>query len=109
MARRRRQRAGALRRLRSAGRRWRGHLEEVEPAPGVPGEPVHGRGDGEPAGLDEADGEAPEPGHVLRAVAGADAAAVLVEGEVADVMGGLDGPVPAIEGEQALGGGIVGG
>ena len=24
-------------------------------------------------------------------------------------MGGLDGPVPAIEGEQALGGGIVGG
>ena len=37
------------------------------------------------------------------------AAPVLVEAPVEDVVGGLDGPVPAIEGEQAfLGGGLRG-
>ena len=79
-----------------------GHLEEVEHTARISGQATHGLGDGEPARLDEADGEAAQPGHVLRAVAGADAAAVLVEGPVEDVVGGLDGPVPAIEGEQAL-------
>ena len=58
---------------RSAGRCPRGgvggHLEEVEDAARVPGQIAHGLGDTEPAGLDEADGEAPEPCHVLRPVA----------------------------------------
>ena len=38
-------------------------------------------------------------------VAGSDAAAVLVPAAVEDVMGGLDGPVPAVQREQALVGG----
>ena len=35
-------------------------------------------------------GEAPQPGHVLRTVPGADPAAVLVEGPVEEVVGGFD-------------------
>ena len=51
-------------------------------------------------GADEADGEAPESRGVFRAVAGTDAAAVLVECGVEDVMDGFDAPVPAIESPQ---------
>ena len=80
----------------------RGHLQEVEDAAWFPGQIAHGLGDAEPARLDEADGEAAQSGHVLRTVPGADAAAVLVEAPVEDVVGCLDRPVPAIEGEQSL-------
>ena len=80
----------------------RGHLQEVEDAAWFPGQIAHGLGDAEPAPLDEADGEAALSGHVHRTVPGADTAAVLVEAPVEDVVCGLDGPVPAIEGEQAF-------
>ena len=60
-------------------------------------------------GADDADSEAAQPGGVLGAVSGADAATVFVEGGVEDVMDGFDAPVPAIEGEEALWGGGVGG
>ena len=43
-----------------------------------------------------------QPGHVLRTVPGADAAAILVEAPVEDVVRRLDRPVPAIEGEEAF-------
>ena len=103
----------AVSRVRSAGRWSRGgvvgHFEEVEDAARVPGKTAHGLGDSEPARLDDADGEASQPGHVLRAVAGADAAAVLVEAPVEDVVHRLDAPVSTIEGEEALGGCALGG
>ena len=63
----------ASRRARSAGccprAGVRGHLEEVENPPRVSGQIAHGFGDGEPARLDEADGEAAQQGHVLWTVA----------------------------------------
>ena len=66
-------------------------------------------GDGLGFGADEADGEAPEPRGVLRAVAGTDTASVFVECGVEDVVGEFDAPVAAIECEEALGGDGVGG
>ena len=55
-----------------------------------------------PRPCDEADGEAAQQGHVLRPVAGADTASIFIEAPVEDVMGRLDGPVPAIESEQGV-------
>ena len=66
-------------------------------------------GDGVGMGADDADSEAPETRGVLGAVSGADAATVFVEGGVEDVMDGFDAPVPAIEGEEELWAGGVGG
>ena len=66
----------------------RGHLQEIEDPARVPGQIAQGLGDGEAAGLDKADGEAPEPGHVLWTVPGA--ATVLVEAPVEDVMRRLE-------------------
>ena len=60
-------------------------------------------------GANDADGEASQAGGVLGAVAGSDVAAVLVPAAVEDVMGGLDGPVAAVQRQQALGAGGVGG
>ncbi len=73
-------------------------------------EAAHGGGDAV-VGVrtDDADGEAAQSGGVFGAVPGADPAAVLVEGVVENVVHGLDGPVAAVEGEQALGVGGVGG
>ena len=71
----------------------RGHLQQVEDAARVPGQAAQGLGDGEPASLDEADGEAAQSGHVLWTVPGADAAAVLVEAPVEDVVGGLESSI----------------
>lgn len=52
-------------------------------------------------GLDEADGKTAWPGHVLRAVAGADTAAVFVVIPIEDVMAAiLDTPVPTVEREE---------
>lgn len=63
------------------------------------------RGDG----LDQADGEASQSGDVLRAEAGADGAAVLIEVPIDDPMATvLDAPVAAVEGEHALGVGGLG-
>ena len=62
----------AVGRVRSAGRWSRGgvggHFQEVEDTARVPGKTAHGLGDSEPARFDDADGEATQPGHVLRAV-----------------------------------------
>ena len=60
-------------------------------------------------GADETDREAPQSGGVLGAVAGTDAAAVFVEGGVEDVVSGFDAPVSAIESEETLRAGGVGG
>ena len=72
-------------------------------------EAAHGGGDAVVPGLDQADGEAAQPGGVGGAVAGADAQPVLVEGVVEDVVDGLDLPVAAVELEQPAGVGGVGG
>ena len=71
----------------------------------VPAQLAHGLGDAEHPALDEADGEAPQPGHVLRPVPGADAAAILVETPIEDVMLRRDRPMPAIERQQPFRGG----
>ena len=60
-------------------------------------------------GAYDADGEASQAGGVLGAVSGSDPAAVFVPAAVEDVMSGLDGPVSAIQREQALSTGGVGG
>ena len=57
----------------------------------------------------DADGEGLQAGGVFEAVAGPEAAAVVVPTAVEDVIAGLDGPVPAIQREKALGAGGVGG
>ena len=69
----------------------------------VSGQIAHGLGDAKTAVLDDADGETPEPGHVLRTVPGADTAAFLIEapGEVAAHC--LDRPMSTIEGERRFG------
>ena len=87
-----------------------GHFEEVEDGADIAVEPSQGLGDIESPRLDEGDGEATQAGGVLRSVASADAASVLVEGPVETVVCGvLDGPVPSVEGEEALGAGALGG
>ena len=61
-------------------------------------------------GLDQTDGEAAQAGDVLGAVAGADAAAVLVIVPIEDVMAAVfDSPVAPVNFEQALGIGLLGG
>ena len=57
----------------------------------------------------DSDGEAAQSGGDFGAVSGTDAAAVLVPGGVEDVVDGLGAPVSAVEREQALGVGGVGG
>ena len=85
------------------------HFQIVEDEAGLTVESAHGGGDAVGFGANDADGEASQAGGVLGAVAGSDATAVLVPAAVEDVMGGLDGPVPAVRREQALGAGGVGG
>ena len=85
------------------------HFQIIEDEAGFTVESAHGRGDAVGFGANDADGEASQAGGVLGAVAGSDAAAVLVPAAVEDVMGGLDGPVSAVQREQALGAGGVGG
>ena len=74
-----------------------GHAQVVEDEPGVSLQASHGGGDAL-AGVraDDADGEAAQSGGVDGSVSGADAAAVLVEGVVEDVVQCLDGPVPRL-------------
>ena len=83
------------------------HFQIVEDEAGLTVESAHGGGDAVGFGANDADGEASQAGGVLGAVAGSDAAAVLLPAAVEDVMGGLDGPVPAVQREQALGAGGV--
>ena len=60
-------------------------------------------------GLDDADGEAAQASDILGAVAGADAAAVLVIVPIEDVVAAIfDGPVATVDLEQALGIGMLG-
>ena len=85
------------------------HSQVVEDEAGVALQPAHGGSDAlVGAGADDADGEAAQPAGVHGSVSGADPAAVLVEGVVEDVVQGLDGPVAAIEFEDAFGVGGVG-
>ena len=71
-------RVPAPRQIRSGFRRWLAALNHAPPA---------FAGDLAEAGhRDEADGEAPQHDHVLRTVAGADAAAVLVEAPIEEVV-----------------------
>ena len=85
------------------------HAQVVEDEAGIAVEAAHGGGDAiVGVRTDDADGEAAQSGGVFGAVPGADPAAVLVEGVVENVVHGLDGPVSAVEGEQALGVGGVG-
>ena len=80
------------------------HVQVVEHAPGMAVEAAHGGGDAIVSGLDQADGEATQPGGVGRGrVRCGCAAAVLVEGVVEDVVNGLDLPVAAVELEQSAG------
>ncbi len=59
-------------------------------------------------GLDHTDGEAAQPSDVLRAVAGADAAAVLVVVPIEDVVAAVfDGPVATVNLEQTAGIGLL--
>ena len=85
------------------------HFQIIEDEAGLAVESAHGRGDAVGFGANDADGEASQAGGVLGAVAGSNAAAVLVPAAVEDVMGGLDGPVAAVQRQQALGAGGVGG
>src|SRR5208282_4901319 len=62
-----------------------------------------------PAGFDDADGEAAEAGDIFRAVAHADAAAVLVKVPIENVVATVfDDPVPAVNLEHASGAGLLG-
>lgn len=86
-----------------------GHAQVVEDESRVSLQASHGGGDAlAGARADDADGEAAQAGGVDGSVSGADAAAVLVEGVVEDVVQGLDGPVPAVELQDAFGVGGVG-
>ena len=87
-----------------------GHFEEVEDAADVSVQPSQGLGDRQRAGFDELDGEASQAGGVFGAVAGADAATVLVEGPVEAMVGGVfDAPVAAVQGQERLGISGIGG
>ena len=52
-------------------------------------------------GLDESSGEAAQPCEVLRSVAGADGAAVLVPVPIQDVVMGLDAPMGSVERQES--------
>ncbi len=86
------------------------HPEVVEEQPWVPVELADFLGDvGDASGLDQADGETAQTGDVFRAVAGADPAAIFVVDPVEDVMAGIfDGPVTAVDLEDAFGVGLLG-
>ena len=73
------------------------HFQIIEDEAGLAVEFAHGGGDAVGFGANDADGEASQSGGVLGAVAGSDATAVLLPAAVEDVMGGLDGPVPAVQ------------
>ena len=79
------------------------HFQIVEDEAGLAVEFAHGGGDAVGFGANDADGEASQAGGVLGAMAGSDAATVLLPAAVEDVMGGLDGLVPAVQREQAVG------
>ena len=85
------------------------HPEVVEEQPWVPVELADFLGDvGDASGLDQADGETPQTGDVFGAVSGADAAAVFVVDPVEDVMACIfDGPVSAVDLEDAFGVGLL--
>jgi hypothetical protein len=87
-----------------------GHAQVVEDEADVALESAEGGGDAVPGrGADDADREAAQARGVFGPVAGADAAAVLVPVPVKDIMAAvLNGPMVAIEGEDALGVGGVG-
>lgn len=84
------------------------HAEVVEDQAGIAVQLPHGLRDAVGAfGLDQADGEAAESGDVLGAMAGADAATVLVVVPVEDVVTAvLDTPMAAIHLEHLLGIGL---
>ena len=86
-----------------------GHAQVVEDQASVFVELAHFLSDAFHAlGLDQTDGEAAQAGDVLGAVAGADAAAVLVIVPIEDVVAAVfDGPVAAVDLEQALGIGLL--
>jgi hypothetical protein len=87
-----------------------GHAQVVEDQASVFVELAHFLGDALHAlGLNYADGEAAQAGDVLGAVAGADAAAVLVVVPIEDVVAAVfDGPVATVDFEQALSIGLLG-
>lgn len=72
-------------------------------------ESAHGLRDAaRPAGFDHADGEAAKPSDIFWAVAGTDAAAVLIIVPIENIMATvLDGPLPAVDLEHALRGGLL--
>jgi hypothetical protein len=82
-----------------------GHAQVVEDQARVSVELAHFLSDVfDSLGLNQSDGEAAQAGDVLRAVAGADAAAVLVVVPIEDVMTAVfDRPVATIDFEQAPG------
>ena len=88
----------------AAGRVF-GHAQVVEDQARIALQTTEGGGDGiRGDGLDQADGEASQSGDVLRAEAGADGAAVLIEAPIDDPMTTvLDAPVAAVEGEYTRG------
>ena len=85
----------------SAVWRWLGvggHFEEVEDAADISVQSSQGLGDMKPTRLDELDGEASQAGGVFGAVSGADTAAVLIEGPVETMVGGIfDAPVASVQ------------
>ena len=75
-----------------------GHFEEVEDAADISVQSSQGLGDMKPTRLDELDGEASQAGGVFGAVSGADTAAVLIEGPVETMVGGIfDAPVASVQ------------
>jgi len=86
-----------------------GHAQVVEYQASVLVELAHFLSDAAHAlGLDQTDGEAAQAGDVLGAVAGADAATVLVIVPIEDIMAAiLDGLVAAVNFKQALGIGLL--
>ena len=88
-----------------------GHAQVVEDQASVHVELAHFLSDAAHAlGLDQTDGEAAQAGHVFRAIAGTDAAAVLVVVPVQDVVAAVfDGPVAPVDLKQASSIGLLGG
>jgi len=75
-----------------------GHAQIVEDSADTTGELVDGGDDTIGAlGLDETGGKAAQPCDVLRAVAGADGAAVLAPVPIEHVVMGFDAPMVAVE------------
>src|SRR5665811_505640 len=85
--------------------------QQCEGAVGVSGVVPEGLGDvGGPGQAEQADGQVPQGGHHLWAVAGANLAEVFTEGHVADpVQPILYAPMAAEPGRELVGAGLVGG